>query len=117
MRVRLCVLLGSIAAATLGFAGFARAAPGDEPFKLADSQLEPVRWGGVEGGATDDQLAAFAAYQTSCQPFLKIKRPRDERPIYSALWEACRRAAALCRSFFSAVLGFFEETFRPVRPS
>ena len=98
MRVRLCVLLGSIAAATLGFAGFARAAPGDEPFKLADSQLEPVKWTDVEGWATDDQLAAFAAYQTSCQPFLKIKRPRDERPIYSALWEACRRAAEGLRS-------------------
>ena len=61
MRVRLCVLLGSIAAATLGLAGFTHAEPGDEPFKLADSQLEPVKWTDVEGWAADDQLAAFAA--------------------------------------------------------
>ena len=115
MRVRLCVLLGSIAAATLGLAGFTHAEPGDEPFKLADSQLEPVKWTDVEGWAADDQLAAFAAYQTSCQPFLKIKRPRDDRPIYSALWEVCRRAAALRPASAEDARAFFEENFRPVR--
>jgi membrane-bound lytic murein transglycosylase A len=115
MRVRLCVLLGSIAAATLGLAGFTHAQPGDEPFKLADSQLEPVKWTDVEGWAADDQLAAFAAYRTSCQPFLKIKRPRDDRPIYGALWEACRRAAALRPASAEDARAFFEENFRPVR--
>src|SRR6187551_593275 len=95
MRVRLCVFLGSIAAATLGLVGFAQAEPGDEPFKLADSQLEPVKWADVEGWAADDQLAAFAAYQTSCQVFLKIKRPPDDRPIAGGLWDVCRRAAAV----------------------
>ena len=117
MRVRLCVFLGSIAAATLGLAGFTHAEPGDEPFKLADSQLEPVKWTDVEGWAADDQLAAFAAYQTSCQPFLKIKRPRDDRPIYSALWEACRRAAALRPASAEDARAFFEANFRPVRIS
>ena len=107
MRVRLCVFLGSIAAATLGLVGFAQAEPGDEPFKLADSQLEPVKWADVEGWAADDQLAAFAAYQTSCQPFLKIKRPRDERPVYGALWEACRRAAAVKPATAEAARAFF----------
>ncbi|MEA2924616.1 MAG: rane-bound lytic murein transglycosylase, partial [Alphaproteobacteria bacterium] len=115
MRVRLCVFLGSIAAATLGLVGFAHAEPGDEPFKLADSQLEPVKWADVEGWAADDQLAAFAAYQTSCQTFLKIKRPRDERPVYGALWEACRRAAAVKPASAEAARAFFEENFRPVR--
>src|SRR3954468_16894649 len=115
MRVRLCVFLGSIAAATLGHVGFAQAEPGDEPFKLADSQLEPVKWADVEGWAADDQLAAFAAYQTSCQTFLKIKRPRDERPVYGALWEACRRAAAVKPATAEAARAFFEENFRPVR--
>jgi membrane-bound lytic murein transglycosylase A len=115
MRVRLCVFLGSIAAATLGHVGFAQAEPGDEPFKLADSQLEPVKWADVEGWAADDQLAAFAAYQTSCQTFLKIRRPRDERPVYGALWEACRRAAAVKPATAEAARAFFEENFRPVR--
>ena len=94
MRVRLCVFLGSIAAATLGLAVPALAEPGDEPFKLADSQLEPVKWSEIDGWAADDHLAAFAAFQISCQLFRKIKQPRDGRPIYNALWETCRRTAA-----------------------
>ncbi len=115
MRVRLCVFLGSIAAATLGLVGFAHAEPGDEPFKLADSQLEPVKWADVEGWAADDQLAAFAAYQTSCQPFLKIKRPRDEpadlqRALGGLPARGCREPATA-----EAARAFFEENFRPVR--
>ena len=62
--------------------------------KLADSQLEPAKWTDVEGWTADDHLAAFTAYQTSCQVFLKIKRPPDDRPIAGGLWDACRRAAA-----------------------
>ncbi|MGZ3311471.1 MAG: hypothetical protein ACXU8R_23430, partial [Xanthobacteraceae bacterium] len=67
MRLCLYVFLGSVAAAGLGLADRVRAEPGDEPFKLADSQLEPVKWTDVEGWAGDDHLAAFSAYQTSCQ--------------------------------------------------
>ena len=74
-----------------------------------------MKWADVEGWAADDQLAAFAAYQTSCQTFLKIKRPRDERPIYGALWEVCRRAAAVRPATAEAARAFFEENFRPVR--
>src|SRR5215471_18082442 len=98
MPVRLRVFLGSIAAAALGLSSPACARLGDEPLKLADSQLEPVKWGDVEGWAGDDHLAAFAAFQASCQTFRNAKRPDDDRPIYK---EAARR--------------FFEDNFRPVQ--
>ena len=37
------------------------------PLKLVGSQLEPVKWTELAGWTADDHLAAFAAYQTSCQ--------------------------------------------------
>src|SRR5258708_38316545 len=93
MPARLCVFLGSIAVAAFWLAGELRAEPADEPFKLADSELEPVRWADIPGWAADDHLAAFAAYQASCQTFRGIKQPHDDRPVFNALWEARRRAA------------------------
>jgi membrane-bound lytic murein transglycosylase A len=115
MPLRLCVFLGSIAAAALGLSIAACAEPGDEPLKLADSQLEPVKWGDVEGWAADDHLAAFAAFQVSCQTFRNGKRPEDERPIYNALREVCRGAAATRPSNKEAARRFFEDNFRPVQ--
>src|SRR5713226_10707678 len=81
-----------VAAAAL-WISFAAAAADDAPLVLPDSQLEPVAWSDLEGWAADDHLAAFAAYRTSCQPFLNVRQPHDERPVYQALWEVCRRAA------------------------
>jgi membrane-bound lytic murein transglycosylase A len=112
-RLLLATLLGSIAAAWL--AGAARAEPPEEPLKLPDSQLEPVKWSDIDGWAADDHLAAFATFQTSCQLFRKIKQPRDGRPIYNALWETCRRTAAAKPANVKAARAFFEENFRPVR--
>ena len=43
----------------------ANTAMADEPLKLADSQLEPIKWTEVAGWTADDHLAAFAAYQAS----------------------------------------------------
>jgi membrane-bound lytic murein transglycosylase A len=107
-------LLASIAVAALSFA--APAVAGDEPFKLPDSQLEPLKWSAIEGWAADDQLAAFAAFQTSCQPFRGLKRPpHDERPVFNALWEVCRRAASAKPADAAAARRFFEDNFRPVR--
>jgi MltA specific insert domain/Transposase len=45
----------------------ANAASANEPLKLPDSQLKPAKWSEVAGWTADDHLAAFAAYQTSCQ--------------------------------------------------
>ena len=78
--------LASIAAAVC-LSGPACAAPDDEPLQLPESQLEPMKWSELEGWAADDHLAAFTTFQVSCQPFRKVKQPRDERPVYGALWE------------------------------
>ena len=115
MPVRLCVFLGSIAAAALALSSPVCAQLGDEPLKLADSQLEPVKWGNVEGWAGDDHLAAFAAFQASCQTFRNAKRPDDDRPIYNALREVCRRATSARPSNKEAARRFFEDNFRPVQ--
>src|SRR5689334_13898073 len=104
-------VLASIAAG-LCFVGAACAAD-DDPLTLLDSQLEPIKWSDIEGWTTDDHLAAFATYRASCQPFLALrKRPRDERPVYGALWEVCRRAAALKPADATAARSFFEDNFR-----
>src|SRR5947209_6796237 len=115
MPLRLCVFLGSIAAAALWLSIPACAEPGDEPLKLADSQLEPVKWDDVDGWAADDHLAAFAAFQVSCQTFRSAKRPEDDRAIYNALREVCRRAAAARPSNKEAAGRFFEDNFRPAQ--
>ena len=116
MTVRLCVFLGSIAAAALWLSSPACAEPGDEPLKLADSQLEPIKWGDVDGWAADDHLAAVAAFQVSCQTFRNAKRPDDDnRPIHNVLREVCRRAAAARPANKEAARRFFEDNFRPVQ--
>src|SRR5262249_21805424 len=115
MPVRQWAFLGSIAAAALYFSIPACAEPGDGPLKLADSQLEPVKWVQVDGWAADDHLAAFAAFQASCQTLRNAKRPDDERPIYSALREVCRRATTARPANKEAARRFFEDNFRPVQ--
>jgi peptidoglycan lytic transglycosylase A len=114
MPARLCVFLGSIAVAAFWLAGPLRAQSADEPFKLADSQLEPVKWADVAGWAADDHLAAFAAFKTSCRTFRNIKQPQDERPVFNALWDVCRRAAGVRPADKEAARRFFEDNFRPV---
>jgi membrane-bound lytic murein transglycosylase A len=110
-------LLGSIAIATLWLAGSASAETPDEPFTLPESQLEPIRWSDIAGWAADDHLAAFTAFQISCRPFLKTKRPRDTRPVALALAEVCRRAATVRVTKAAQARAFFEENFRPARIS
>src|SRR5215831_2678873 len=107
--------LASIAAATFSLSGIADATAFDEPFKLPDGELEPVTWAQIDGWMADDHLAAFNAFQVSCQPFRKIKEPHDERPVYNALWQACRRAAMVKPANAQAARAFFEQNFRPVR--
>jgi membrane-bound lytic murein transglycosylase A len=117
MAARLFSLTASIVAGRLVLAGAACAAPGDEPFKLPDTQLEPTQWSALPGWAADDHLAAFTAFMTSCQPFLKEKRPREARPMHVALGELCRKHASFKPTDAAAARAFFEENFRPVRIS
>src|SRR5881392_752851 len=60
--------------------------------KFPSSQLEPVKWSELAGWTADDHLAAFAAYQTSCQILRRSRQARDAGPIYSGLWDVCRVA-------------------------
>ncbi|HET9814748.1 MAG TPA: MltA domain-containing protein, partial [Xanthobacteraceae bacterium] len=114
MRLCLCVFLGSLAAA-LSLPAALCAEPADEPFKLADTALEPVKWTDLAGWAADDHLAAFATYQASCRALRNGKGPpADERPLYNALSEVCRRAAGVRPADKDAARRFFEENFRPV---
>src|SRR5262249_30863333 len=88
------------------------------PLKFKGSQFEPVQWSELAGWAADDQLAAFAAYQASCQA-LRKKTPRgDERgQISAALLNVCRNAMELRPKDAGTARAFFERNFRPVRIS
>ena len=64
-----------------------------DPLGVPDTQLEPLKWSDLDGWTNDDQAAAFAAFMTSCRPFLARKRaPTEGRPMFNALWQVCRRA-------------------------
>ncbi len=87
----------------------------DGPLKFAGGQLEPVTWSGLAGWAADDHLAAFAAYQASCQAFRKARPTDDRGQIFRALWNVCRTALDLRPKDSEAARAFFEQNFQPVR--
>jgi membrane-bound lytic murein transglycosylase A len=93
----------------------ASAASAEEPLKLAGSQLEPIKWTELAGWSADDHIAAFSAYQASCQALRKIQRTDDHRPIHGALVDVCRKASGLVPQESQAARTFFEENFQPVR--
>ena len=85
----------------------------EEPLKFPRSHLEPIKWSELAGWTADDHLAAFAAYQTSCQARLKIRR-RDERgELSAALSNVCRKAANLQPQDTETARAFFEQNFQP----
>jgi membrane-bound lytic murein transglycosylase A len=102
-------LLGAILCSTTS------AASSQEPLKFAGSQLEPIKWTELAGWGSDDHLAAFAAYQASCQALRKGRRTDDHGPIHSALWNVCDKALALRPQDSDTARTFFEENFQPVR--
>jgi membrane-bound lytic murein transglycosylase A len=102
-------LLGAMLCSIAG-AGLA-----EEPLKIAGSQLEPIHWMELRGWAGDDHLAAFAAYQASCQALRKSGHIDEHRPIQAALLDICRRASGLLPQHSRAARAFFEENFEPVR--
>jgi membrane-bound lytic murein transglycosylase A len=102
-------LFGAIVCLTAGVA----AAEG--PVKLAGSQLEPLKWSELAGWTADDHLAAFAAYQASCQALRKMRRSDDRAAISDALANVCRKAVGLRPQDAEAARVFFEQNFQPVR--
>jgi peptidoglycan lytic transglycosylase A len=103
----------AVALCTAGLAASAHGQDGD-PVKIADTQLEPISWTALDGWATDDHVASFSAFLKSCTPFLHSKEPHEGRPIHTALWQVCRRAAPLRPTTAAEAQAFFEENFRPV---
>jgi len=93
----------------------ANAAEGDGPLKLAGTQLEPIQWLELAGWSNDDHMAAFAAYQASCQAMRKSGRADEGAPISRALWNVCRKSLDVRPQNSEAARTFFEENFQPVR--
>jgi peptidoglycan lytic transglycosylase A len=106
-------VVASVVGVILGLT--ANAASAEEPLRLADSQLEPVKWTELAGWTADDHLAAFAAYQTSCRALRKMRRTDDRGQIYGALWTVCRTAVGLRTQDADTARAFFEQNFQPVR--
>ena len=111
--------------AATALAGLLLAAPAgivwagtDSPVSIPNSQYEPVAWSDIEGWAEDDHAAAFAAFLKSCRPVVRSTAAFEEaRPLLEGRREVCRRALASGPMEASAVRGFFEQNFRPVRIS
>ena len=93
----------------------ASAGSAEEPLKVAGSQLEPIKWTELAGWSADDHLAAFAAYQASCQALHKMGRTDEHKPLQTALLKICRRLSGLSPQDAQAARTFFEENFQPVR--
>jgi membrane-bound lytic murein transglycosylase A len=91
------------------------AASAEGPLKIAGSQFEPIKWADLAGWTADDHLAAFAAYQASCQVLLKLRRIDERGEISGALSNVCRKAAQEQPQNTEAARAFFEQNFQPVR--
>jgi membrane-bound lytic murein transglycosylase A len=106
---RATVLIGVV----ICFATTAALAEG--PLRFRDSQFEPIKWSELEGWTADDHLAAYAAYQASCQALLKSRRSDEREELPRALSNVCRKAAGLRPRDTSTARSFFEQNFQAVR--
>jgi membrane-bound lytic murein transglycosylase A len=84
------------------------------PLKFADSQFEPIKWSELAGWSADNHLAAFAAFQTSCQA-LRKRRIDNRGHISGSLSNVCRKAADLQPQDANTARVFFEQNFQPLR--
>jgi membrane-bound lytic murein transglycosylase A len=107
------VVVASLLGAIICFTTTGALAEG--PLKFLSSQLEPIKWSELAGWTADDHLAAFAAYQTSCQALLKIRRTGERGELSAALSNVCRKAANLQPQDTETARAFFEQNFQPVR--
>lgn len=91
------------------------AALAEGPLKFRDSQFEPIKWSELAGWTADDQLAAYTAYQTSCQALLKSRRSDGGEGLPRALSNVCRKAAGIRPQDTYTARAFFEQNFQPLR--
>jgi membrane-bound lytic murein transglycosylase A len=81
-----------------------------------NTQYEPMDWSELDGWATDDHAAAFAAFLTSCKAIGTKTRPgRDATAITIALRRICERARDAIPLEEDGARAFFEQNFRPLR--
>ena len=86
------------------------------PLSFRDSQLEPIDWNALEGWTTDDHVAAYGTFLTSCRPLVRTNpAPAETRPMYFALKDVCARAVKAGRLGPEPARHFFERNFRPLR--
>jgi peptidoglycan lytic transglycosylase A len=107
------VVVASLVGAIICFTTTGALAEG--PLKFPGGKLEPIKWSELAGWTADDHLAALAAYQTSCQALLKIRRTDERGELSAALWNVCRKAANLQPQDTETARAFFEQNFQPVR--
>src|SRR3954454_22223796 len=84
------------------------------PLKFRDSQFEPIKWSELAGWTADDHLAAYTAYQTSCQALLKSRRSDGGEGLPLALLNVCRKAAGIRPQDTYTARAFFEHNFQPL---
>jgi len=107
------VVVASLVGAIICFTTTGALAEG--PLKFPGGKLEPIKWSELAGWTADDHLAALAAYQTSCQALLKIRRTDERGELSAALSNVCRKAANLQPQDTETARAFFEQNFQPVR--
>ena len=112
--MRLVVLL-------IGMLGVACTADAQDraPIEFPNTQYEPVGWSDLQGWETDDHVAAFAAFLTSCRTLdarqANRYHQRDLTAIPLALRDICEQARQAVPLDEDGARKFFEENFRPIR--
>src|SRR5262245_2474128 len=66
-----CVGLAGTAIGVLAGAGMALAAADHGPFRISNTQLEPVTWSEINGWNADDHAAAFSTFLNSCKAIVR----------------------------------------------
>jgi membrane-bound lytic murein transglycosylase A len=114
-----CLVVLLIALASLTAANRTQAqAQTQEPIKFPDTQYEPVYWATLEGWASDDHAAAFAAFLASCRALNGARQQvREGTTIANALKAVCERAIAAIPLDEDGARKFFEDNFKPLRIS
>ena len=86
--------------------------------KFPDGELEPLTFDGLEGWTTDDHVAAFSTFLSSCRAIVRRSRPPHEAmSLRLALEHVCQRALREKSLEADKARAFFETNFRPLRIS
>ncbi len=98
------------------------------PLEIEGSQYTPVTWADIAGWNDDDQLPAFTAFRTSCNPINAQRnppadakpvdaKPADTKALGTSLRDPCQAAKLASVSDSAAARAFFEQNFQPLRIS